>query len=295
MLAGKNFIKKLLQGSALLLAAAFVFVMAGCVNPVSGGDSAVNIAAIGGVTAPVAGRTAVAAIAENAQYAGTVAWTNLDDNGKFKPDTDYTATITLGPKTGYTFAGVAANFFTVEGAETTTNVANGNVVLAVFPKTGAETGPITWTAAADGENGVTTSTAIIFEFSGAVNDLTADDITVTGGTGAVTTGGLSGDGGSRSLAVEVAAAGDVAVSINKEGIEAGPKNVAVYKQGETVTLSYTAAADGGAGAASTAITFTFSGAVSGLTADHITVANGTGAVTKGVVTGAGQRGPCRLR
>ena len=91
--------------------------------------------AIGGVTAPVVGETPVTAITEGKQFTGTVTWSpNLVD-GKFGPQTVYTATITLTPKAGYKLDGVAANFFTVAGATSVSNGANSGVVTAVFPAT----------------------------------------------------------------------------------------------------------------------------------------------------------------
>lgn len=91
--------------------------------------------AIGGVTAPVVGETPVTAITEGKQFTGTVTWSpNLVD-GKFGPQTVYTATITLMPKAGYKLDGVAANFFTVAGATSVSNGANSGVVTAVFPAT----------------------------------------------------------------------------------------------------------------------------------------------------------------
>ena len=91
--------------------------------------------AIGGVTAPVVGEKPVTAITEGKQFTGTVTWSpNLVD-GKFGPQTVYTATITLTPKAGYKLDGVAANFFTVAGATSVSNEANSGVVTAVFPAT----------------------------------------------------------------------------------------------------------------------------------------------------------------
>jgi uncharacterized repeat protein (TIGR02543 family) len=95
-------------------------------------DTTVTIAAIPGVTAPVAGKTPVAAITETDQYTGTVSWSPVDN--PFEYETAYTATITLTPKTGYTFTGVSADFFTVNEA-TATNPADSGVVTAVFPET----------------------------------------------------------------------------------------------------------------------------------------------------------------
>ncbi|GHV50578.1 hypothetical protein FACS1894181_11300 [Bacteroidia bacterium] len=95
----------------------------------------VTAADILGVTPPVAGALPVAAITETAEYTGTVSWSPADN--PFGYATAYTATITLAPKTGYTLAGVAADFFTVTGATTVANSAGSGVVTAVFPATAA--------------------------------------------------------------------------------------------------------------------------------------------------------------
>jgi hypothetical protein len=96
----------------------------------------VNIAAIQGVTAPVAGNTPVTEITETAQYNGTITWSPaVEENFEF--GIQYTATISLTAKKGYTLQGVKANFFTVAGTESVKNAANSNVVTAVFPATTA--------------------------------------------------------------------------------------------------------------------------------------------------------------
>jgi hypothetical protein len=99
------------------------------VNP-----AAVNIAAILGVTVPATDGTPVTAIIETTQYSGTVTWSPTAA-GTFAAGTQYTATITLTAKNGYTFTGVRADFFTVAGA-TASNPVNSGVVTAVFPVTG---------------------------------------------------------------------------------------------------------------------------------------------------------------
>jgi len=93
--------------------------------------STINIAAIPGVTVPVAGATPVTAITPTAQYTGTVVWTG--NPATFVEGTTNVATITLTPKWSYTLTGVGANFFTVAGALYATNAANSGVVTAVFP------------------------------------------------------------------------------------------------------------------------------------------------------------------
>jgi hypothetical protein len=99
----------------------------------------VSIAAIHGVDPPARGQTPVTAIADAEQYTGAVAWEpEIAEGGTFAPSTAYTATITLTAKSGYTFEGVEADFFTVDGADTVTNAADSGVVTAVFPATVAE-------------------------------------------------------------------------------------------------------------------------------------------------------------
>ena len=105
------------------------------------GDSVVDMAAIPGITVPTGGDTPATTITETDQYTGTVSWSPDDD--PFKYGTEYTATITLTAKSGYTLTGVEANFFTVDGADTVTHDADSGVVTAVFPVTYSigDTGP----------------------------------------------------------------------------------------------------------------------------------------------------------
>jgi len=111
-------------------------------NPINSGvvtavfpetNATIDEAAIPGVAAPVTGATPVTTITPTAQYTGTVTWSGSPST--FAGATVYTAWITLTPKASYTLTGVAANFFTVDGATTDTNPANSGVVTAVFPET----------------------------------------------------------------------------------------------------------------------------------------------------------------
>ncbi|GBU28068.1 leucine-rich repeat [Treponema sp. R8-4-B8] len=117
--------------------AMFGFALTTCDEPVQETpkpkDSIVNIATIQGVTIPVTGATPVRTITENAQYSGVVTW---NTPSAFAAETQYTATIMLTAKTGYTLQGVAANFFRVTGATSVSNAANSGVITAVFPATG---------------------------------------------------------------------------------------------------------------------------------------------------------------
>ena len=94
--------------------------------------SVVSIQEIEGIIQPVKGHSPVTEVTENNQFTGSVTWNPADD--PFEAGKVYTATITLTPKDDFTFDGVSEDFFTVENAEAT-NVANSNVVMAVFPST----------------------------------------------------------------------------------------------------------------------------------------------------------------
>ena len=97
-------------------------------------NKVIDISAISGIIPPfvayLQAQPPVTLITETEQYNGTVSWSPADN--LFGAETVYTATITLTPKTGYTLTGVKANFFTVSGATTVTNVVDSGIVTAVF-------------------------------------------------------------------------------------------------------------------------------------------------------------------
>jgi hypothetical protein len=98
-------------------------------------DVVVNESAIPDIVAPVTGETPVRSINAE-QYTGEVEW-SPSVSSTFIAETPYIATITLVPKTGYTFVGIEADFFTVEGASSASNSANSGIVTAVFSETDA--------------------------------------------------------------------------------------------------------------------------------------------------------------
>ena len=97
------------------------------------GTATVWNSVISGITSPKTGDAPVSAITEDTNFTGSVTWS--PETSVFAASTVYTATVTLTPKAGYTFDGVAANFFTVAGATSVSNEANSGVVTAVFPAT----------------------------------------------------------------------------------------------------------------------------------------------------------------
>jgi hypothetical protein len=91
----------------------------------------INIPTILGISPPTIGGTPVSSIS-GPGYTGSVSWSPAVGGRSDSPYTEYTATITLTPTSGYTLNGVTANFFTVGGA-TTNNLANSGVITATFP------------------------------------------------------------------------------------------------------------------------------------------------------------------
>ncbi|MCL2186933.1 MAG: hypothetical protein FWB86_13945 [Treponema sp.] len=72
---------------------------------------------------------------ETDQYTGTIAWNPALAAGKFEPNKDYVATITLTAKQFYTFNTLTASSFTVEGALSTTFNTATSVITATFATT----------------------------------------------------------------------------------------------------------------------------------------------------------------
>ena len=96
----------------------------------------VSISAIPGVNIPTAGAPIDLTTTPNAQYTGTISWTPPDST--YQLSTPYAAEITLTAQAGYTFTGVSANYFTVNGSTSRSNpVGSGSVmvVAASFPAT----------------------------------------------------------------------------------------------------------------------------------------------------------------
>ena len=140
---------------------------------------------------------------------------------------------------------------------------------------------IPWAAVAVG---VPYTTHISFAFADQVTGLATNDITVTSGTGVITTGALTmaADGRSGSLAVTaITSPGSVQVSINRQGIAVGPQAVVILEIIEPDT-PWAAVAIGVP--ATTAISFAFAAQVTGLTENDITVTDGTGEVSTGALT-----------
>lgn len=96
-------------------------------------DTVISVAAIGGITNPVTGGTPVSSVTAANGYSGTVTWYGSPTT--FAGGSIETATITLTADPGYTLTGVAANFFTVAGANSITHLANSGIITAVFPAT----------------------------------------------------------------------------------------------------------------------------------------------------------------
>jgi hypothetical protein len=146
-------------------------------------------------------------------------------------------------------------------------------------------GDITWSAQVNGTADTDDTTRITLTFSEAVAGLTANDITLTDGTGSVTKGSLSGSGKGYVLNITVDTAGTVSVKVTKDGVTTAAQDVTVHKAGG---ITWSAAADGTLSTADSAkITFTFSEAVAGLTANDITLTPLTVSVDKGALSGSG--------
>ena len=161
--------------------------------------------------------------------------------------------------------------------------------------TSPEKGPgtITWTLEQEGgvpeANDISESdtTAIIIKFSAAVDNLIDTEITI-GDAATRSTNTLSQEGNNWIVPVTVSRSDAATVTVTRNGVATGTKAVKVYKANQKPLIGWSAIADGTANTVtSTKITFTFDEAVTGLTANDITLTNGTGSVTTGTLTGSG--------
>lgn len=116
----------------------FAITLAGC-DMVPTTDKVITQSAIPGVVAPVRGEKPVATVIDAEQFTGTVRW--APSGNTFAASTEYTATVVLKPKAGWTLTGVPTNFFTVAGAKAANDAGSGTVT-AVFPETDAEPAPV---------------------------------------------------------------------------------------------------------------------------------------------------------
>lgn len=200
----------------------------------------VTLSAIPGVTIPVRFATPNTTEIDTIQYTGTIEWNPVD--ATFKEDTVYTATITLTPKSDYTFEGVSEDFFTVAGADTVSNSENSGTVSAVFPKTGIEPDiDVVFQSLTqnDGVSEETDTTGLTLTFDVDPTTLSINDISVTGAT----KGELTGTGTTRTLTISditVENGEQVTVTINSPedyAITGSPKNVTVFRALYTVTYN----------------------------------------------------------
>jgi hypothetical protein len=130
--------------------------------------------------------------------------------------------------TSWTNTGLSANTtywyritaFNSSGASSQSNSVSATTQASSGGGGGAST--ITWTVV---PNSTTNTTGLNFTFSAAPTGLTVQDITITPGTGSATRGTLSGSGTTRSLSVSNVNSGTISVSINRTGIDSGPRTV----------------------------------------------------------------------
>jgi hypothetical protein len=267
---------------AALLTAIFTFT--GCGGDDDGGPTIVKY------TGTAGGETYTLEITDDTSYVLTVG-TKRSSGTAAKSGGTYTLTPTGG--TAFTVTVSGNGITAMEGTITFDNGDTQAAPETVTPTgTGGGGGPTTVTYTVNqsgGVNGSTDSTGIAFTFSADVAGLTAEDITLTAGTGAATKGTLAGRGKKWTLGITTSTAGTVKVKITKAGIESGEKSVTVFKQGTSMDLDYDVSANGTANTTnSTTLTFTFTGSVDSLslTAADITI-GGSAVKAGGALTGTG--------
>jgi hypothetical protein len=216
----------------------------------------------------------------------------------------------LVPSTDYTMSGIYDTYTAGTGKTVTVSItllntakANNYIVTATYDLEGQTINdPPTEVTfddlEANGASGTSDTTVLTLTFDSDITGLSASDITVTGATRGmlartdtgVYTLEISNITGTDDTTFEQ---GDsVTVTVEKDGfiIHSGTKSVTVNKDNRP-DVTFTAEQTGGVvgTADSTGIVITFSQSVTGLTADDITIATGTGTAVKGTLSGSGTR------
>lgn len=127
--------KTAFNAGVVLVSSFAALLFAACPSPTDPTSAAVpiSILAIPGITPPAANTTPVNAVT-TAQYTGTISWSPTPPDGMFVMGEEYSATIVISAKPGFSLIGVEANSFTVAGASEVSHAADSGIVLARFPE-----------------------------------------------------------------------------------------------------------------------------------------------------------------
>ena len=156
-------------------------------------------------------------------YKGTVTWSPAV-SGTFAPSTIYTATITLSTiqnreymyRSNRTLVGTPEDYFTVDGANSTSNPANSGVITAVFPATEAAFGD---QSADNTLKSLTVSEGSLSPVFGA--DTTNYTVTVTGAVSSIT---ISAEANDVKASIEGAGTKALSVGVNEFNIVVTAEN-----------------------------------------------------------------------
>ncbi|MCL2067565.1 MAG: hypothetical protein FWG99_08885 [Treponema sp.] len=144
-------------------------------------------------------------------------------------------TITFTMSNGFTVGDI---LFQINGTSMILSGSTGgfqSIEGTYYKKAGGSSGNITYTVTGNSSSSAATTTSLLFTFSTNPGTLNVSDITLGGNAALGANPTLVASGGfNRTLSpIIVSATGTATVSISKEGIEAGTKNVPVYKEGES--------------------------------------------------------------
>ena len=200
----------------------------------------------------------------------------------------YTLPITNFPFSGTLTVAVAKSGYDISGSPRTVNIyfyiSGGNVTPSPIS--------VTLNSATANGSATATTTALTLTFSQAISGLSANDITLSGVTG-VSKETLSGTGPTYTLPISGFTGGNLSVAVARSGytISGSQKTAEIFYKPIAVTFD-TVTADGDSTSTpkvtTTELTLTFSTAITGLSADDITLSlSGVTGVTKGTLSGSG--------
>jgi hypothetical protein len=228
-------------------------------------------------------------------------WVELSDYKKVKENitanTVVSGTVTITATGTATDTTAFANRLVLQAGTGTTSQPTLTFTALSLENNGSNPGggdtAVTFSSVTANGSSTQTTTELTLTFSQAITGLSASDITLSGVSG-VTKGTLSGSGSSYTLPISgFTSGGTLNVAVSKTGytISGSPKTVTIYYYtsggggGDTAVTFSSLTANGSSSQTTTQLTLTFDQAITGLSANDITLSGVS--VTKGTLSSSG--------
>jgi hypothetical protein len=198
-------------------------------------------------------------------------------------------TVTNGKLSGGNPYSLPISGFTTGGTATITVAKKEGFNIIGTPQTatiyyGGSTN-VTFSGVSANGNSTQTTTELTLTFSGSINGLSANDISLNGVNGVIK-GNLTGTNPYYLPISGFAMGGTLSVSVSKDGytIAGGSRSTTIYSSGGSNAVTFNSVTVSSSADGTNSLTLTFNGSITGLTASDISL-SGVSGVNKGNLTG----------